>query len=58
MMIKPYLNNEYYWQYKGEPVVLLGGSSQDNIFQEPDIHCIFLLQIDTFFCFNLKQLIF
>ena len=32
--IRPYPNNPTYWQYKGEPVLLLGGSSNDNIFQQ------------------------
>ncbi|MCD6303763.1 MAG: hypothetical protein J7M21_02235 [Planctomycetes bacterium] len=35
--IRPYAKNPYYWQYKGRPVLLLGGSSQDNLFQVPDL---------------------
>jgi hypothetical protein len=31
--IQPYHANPMYWQYKGQPVLLLGGSSNDNIFQ-------------------------
>jgi sulfur relay (sulfurtransferase) DsrC/TusE family protein len=31
--IRPYSNNPYYWQYKGEPVMLVGGSKDDNLFQ-------------------------
>ena len=31
--IRPYTKNPYYWQYKGEPVILLGGSDDDNLFQ-------------------------
>jgi len=31
--IQPYENNPYYWQYKGKPVLLLGGSDEDNLFQ-------------------------
>jgi hypothetical protein len=31
--IKPYIKNTWYWQYKGEPVVLIGGSDEDNLFQ-------------------------
>jgi len=27
--IKPYVENPRYWQYKGEPVLLLGGSTVD-----------------------------
>ncbi len=33
--IRPYTNNPYYWQYKGEPVLLLGGTWQDNLFNHP-----------------------
>lgn len=33
--IRPYERNPYYWQYKGEPVLLLGGSWQDNLFNHP-----------------------
>ncbi|MFC2126326.1 hypothetical protein ACFLU5_16150 [Bacteroidota bacterium] len=31
--LKPYAKNPFYWEYKGEPVMLLGGSDEDNIFQ-------------------------
>jgi hypothetical protein len=31
--IKPYSKNLWYWQYKGEPVVLIGASDDDNLFQ-------------------------
>jgi hypothetical protein len=31
--IKPWEDNPYYWQYKGEPILLLGGSDDDNLFQ-------------------------
>ncbi len=30
--IKPYTENPHYWQYKGKPVLLLGGSKTDHIF--------------------------
>ncbi|MBN1675953.1 MAG: hypothetical protein JXR37_33225 [Kiritimatiellae bacterium] len=30
--IQPYVKNPRYWQYKGEPVLLLGGSKTDHIF--------------------------
>ncbi len=33
--IQPYPGNPYYWQYQGEPVLLLGGSWQDNLFNHP-----------------------
>jgi len=29
--------NPRYWQYKGEPVLLIGGSKDDNLFQIPDL---------------------
>lgn len=35
--IRPYSENPSYWQYRGRPVVLLGGSKEDNLFQEPDL---------------------
>ncbi len=35
--IQPYSKNPFYWQYKGEPVLLLGGSVEDNLFQIPDL---------------------
>jgi hypothetical protein len=37
MRIRPYWKNPYYWQYKGQPVMLLGGSKDDNLFQIPDL---------------------
>ena len=33
--IQPWTENHWYWQYKGEPVMLLGASSDDNLFQWP-----------------------
>lgn len=35
--IRPDSANPSYWQYDGRPVVLLGGSKEDNLFQEPDL---------------------
>jgi len=35
--IQPYQQNSYYWQYKGEPVMLLGGTDDDNLFQIPNL---------------------
>ena len=35
--IQPYAANPRYWQYKGKPVPLLGGSKDDNLFQIPDL---------------------
>lgn len=33
--VQPFPGNPYYWQYKGKPVVLLGGTWQDNLFNHP-----------------------
>ena len=33
--IQPWSENPWYWQFKGEPVLLLGASSDDNLFQWP-----------------------
>jgi hypothetical protein len=33
--ICPYESNPFYWQYKGKPVLLLGGSDEDNLFNNP-----------------------
>ncbi|MBI4326725.1 MAG: hypothetical protein HY674_15890 [Chloroflexi bacterium] len=35
--IQPYGKNPRYWQYKGRPLLLLGGSKDDNLFQIPDL---------------------
>lgn len=35
--IKPYARNPRYWQYKGKPVLLLGGSKTDHIFLLDDL---------------------
>jgi len=35
--IQPYPANPFYWQYKGRPVLLLGGSVEDNLFQIDDL---------------------
>ena len=31
--IQPYAKNRFYWQYRGKPVLLLGGSDDDDLFQ-------------------------
>ena len=31
--IRPYAKNPFYWQYRGKPIVLIGGSDMDNLFQ-------------------------
>jgi len=31
--IQPHVKNPYFWQYAGRPVLLLGGSDDDNLFQ-------------------------
>ena len=35
--IRPYPKNPRYWQHRGRPVVLLGGTVDDNLFQIPDL---------------------
>lgn len=35
--IRPYEHNPRYWQYKSQPVLLLGGSKDDSLFQIPDL---------------------
>ena len=35
--IRPYEANPHYWQYKGQPVMLLGGSKTDHIFLLDDL---------------------
>ena len=35
--IHPYDKNPRYWQYKGQPILLVGGSQDDNLFQIPDL---------------------
>ena len=35
--IKPYSGNVRYWQYKDEPVLLLSGTKNDNLFQITDL---------------------
>ncbi|MFW6171814.1 MAG: LamG-like jellyroll fold domain-containing protein, partial [Planctomycetota bacterium] len=34
--IQPYSENPFFWQYQGEPALLLGGSRQDNLFNNPE----------------------
>ncbi len=35
--IRPWPANPRYWEYGGEPVLLLGGTVQDNLFQIPEL---------------------
>lgn len=35
--IQPAMHQPQYWQYKGEKVLLLGGSDEDNLFQMPEL---------------------
>ena len=35
--IRPYEANAFYWQYRGEPILLIGASDYHNIFQRPDL---------------------
>jgi hypothetical protein len=34
--IRIYSENPFYWEYKGEPVLLLGGTKEDNLFNHPE----------------------
>ena len=36
MRIRPWAENPFYWQYQGRPVLLLGGSREDNLFNHPE----------------------
>ncbi len=36
--IKPMDSNPSFWKYKGQPILLFGGSSNDNLFQNPDVY--------------------
>jgi hypothetical protein len=31
--IRPYSKNPWYWEYKGEPIMLIGTSDRDNLWQ-------------------------
>ena len=35
--IRPWSENPAYWQYKGKPVLLLGGTENDNLFQNSNL---------------------
>jgi hypothetical protein len=35
--IQPWAKDPRYWQYEGQPVLLLGGSMDDNLFQLPEL---------------------
>ncbi len=35
--IRPYKPNPFYWQYDGKAVLLLGGSDEDNLFNNPKL---------------------
>ncbi len=35
--IRPYTQNPRYWQYHGQPILLLGGSVDDSLFQIPNL---------------------
>ena len=34
--IQPWPENPFFWEYQGEPVLLLGGSREDNLFNHPE----------------------
>ena len=35
--VKPWVENPRYWQYKGNPVLLLGATDNDNLFQNDNL---------------------
>jgi hypothetical protein len=35
--IRPFDRNPWFWQYKGRPVLLLGGSDHDSLFNHPEV---------------------
>lgn len=35
--IKPYTENRFYWQYNGQPLLLLGATDNDNLFQDHNL---------------------
>ena len=35
--IRPYVKNPSYWEYQNQPVLLVGGSDNDNLFQSDDV---------------------
>jgi hypothetical protein len=35
--IQPYRENPRYWEYQGRPILLLGGTEDDNLFQIPNL---------------------
>jgi len=35
--IQPWKKNPHYWQYKGKPVLLIGGTNNDNLFQQRNL---------------------
>ena len=35
--IRVWKGNNYYWEYKGEPILLLGASDEDNLFNNPKL---------------------
>ena len=35
--IQPYGKNKRYWEYQGEPILLLGATNDDNLFQIPEL---------------------
>ena len=35
--IQPWKKNQHYWQYNGKPVLLIGGTNNDNLFQQKNL---------------------
>jgi hypothetical protein len=38
--LRPWPENPWYWEFNGEPILLLGGSDDDNLFQWPEAELI------------------
>ena len=34
--IRIYSQNPFYWEYNGNPILLVGGSNEDNMFNHPE----------------------
>ncbi len=45
--LRPYSANPFYWEYNGQPILLLGGTDNDNLFQTSELeeHLDLLLSV-------------
>jgi hypothetical protein len=46
-VIRPFSENLFYWEYNGKPVLLLGGSVDDNLFQIDNFRTPYLSQFES-----------